>query len=691
MPKRGLIALVVIWALLLFVPAFQTQTRQMIRLPFFGGAGADNSFSQLLNEDPAKGLSSDNPQLKIAELQTKVVANINQYWRDWDALMAKYPDNLNLRRARLVAATRKGSLVRPIYQPTDKSGRVASNEEKQWQNDAQRAATARAARVGEKLAPNDSFFPWMEAMALWNRDDEAALQALARAGKDTDFNDGVMANQRALLKLREKQYAPDAVGKLAVILSALLPHCAEMRELAREVTWSGIARYRRGDKAGAYRRWRIAMQAGGAFRRGESHGPQSILIGLYVAQACQHLVWETVALELNAPARIGGIKPSQDALLRAFETLAKRDGHSDLAVYAARENAAFEARKLGVNSSDIVTEMGLYSPPTQTALQLPLAARIVFWLSIAGALGLLVCLIWRRFVGGARWYRASAAQIAFFGALWVGALALAVWARAIGQAQDFGGNFNNPAPLAPWLSELLNPSWSFWLCIAATLLGAGALCYWQNAREKERLQNQILPPGNAATAGAWLPKVIGIAWILVLLSTIAWFAVAGNRDNALLASGVWFASSLLALALTLWQTEIGASNKRQSRLAIVGAIFLLAMLGLAVQFGLRSDVGDATFYVIGLCFLAAVFIALYLGVEAKAWRAEAPAALAVALQTLGGVAVICSIVLFIASLAALPVRARQNRVVDDYIARGEIDWMRAQPEIRNAGATTNEN
>ena len=679
MPKRGLIALAIVWAVLLLVPAFKTQSRQMVSSPFSSGFDPMDLSSKLISDDEFKRAHPGDPQLAMMDLHADGDPKSAQYWRDWDALAAKFPDDLNVRRARLIESARIGSkLVRPIYaavsvgkMPTVAD--VAASES--WQNAEQRAAMARAARVGAQQAPNDSFFPWMEAMALWNRDDEAALQALERAAKTSDFDDGVMANARAVVKLREEQYGAEGIGKLAIVAATLLPHYAPMRALAREVTASGVAHYRRGDKAGAYRRWRAMLRAGGAFRRGESHGPQSILIGLLVAQATQSVVWTNVARELNPPARVGGKTPTPAESLRAFEQLARRDGQGQLAAYAARESAAFEGRKLGINLDSVTDMAGLTSPGSQAITQLPRTGGMVFWLSLVGVLSLTVCLIWRRRTGGARWYRASLAQIAFFGGLWAGLLTVLTWAYAAAQAQEFmtTGNIDQ---LPLWMRDAFNNWWLFWIAIAATLAISIALCYWQSAREKRRLQAQILPLDKSAPATSGLPVLaLGIAWLALLLAMIYWAVFAGNDSESAFMTLVGIAIALMMA--TTWAIERGANpNKTRARLWLAGAICALMALGLNLQFGLENS--DIAFYLAALDWLLALGISLYLAATSKVWRAGFGGALAVGLQTLGGVALVCSVALLLASLAALPIRARQNRVVDDYIARGEIDWLRAQ-------------
>ena len=688
MPKRGLIVLIVVWSVLLLAPMFRSQSRRTIQ-----NLGSDNrSFYQLRDDWAAiKKANPDNAQVAFQDLQKQNYPRTPQYWRDLDALVARFPDDLNLRRARIMESMRPGKLVRMTHS-IGKIPLADSTDSKDQPTAEQRASLVAAARAGQAQAPNDGFFPWMEAMTLWDQNEEPALQALERAAKDSKFDDGIMANARALIALHETQNSLDADEKIAMMWNGLFPHYAIMREMARQVTWSGIAHYKRGDKAGAYRRWRAVLQASAAFRRAQSHGPQANLIALFVAEAMEKLVWGNVAEEFNPPAKIprsGAVAEDVNAArsaarLRNFVQLARRDGQNELADYALRENASFEGVKLSGATLNYLSWLGFESPVTMASLQLPWLERLVFWLSVAGALALLVCLVWRYRVGGARWFGASGAQIAFFGALWLSALALAFWGRTASQLQQFGGYNDDAMSLSAqsMVFSFFDTSGMIWACILGTLALSVALCYRQNARETQRLQSQILPRNRAATSGAWLPKLSVFAWSLVALSTIYLF-VAGSGTKAPIALAVWSACAFVALGLSFVRIERGeAANKTRFRLVLFGVVCGLVSLGLSAQFGSQSDV--VAFYLTPMSLLIALAILIYLAANSRDWRPQFAPALAVALQTLGGVAALCAVALLVASLAALPVRARQNRVVDDYIARGEIDWTRSQMQLRRA-------
>ena len=529
MLQRCLIALALIWAALLFLPPFAPQTARM-RAPLTDDARwpypplfSPEQLERALQKHPHRGL------LEVEKLGTATGKSDALYWRRFDALVARHPTDLAVLRAKMLQAT-SGGLVKMIWTPAYDSPYSARDLEqsrqrqRQWQNQAQRRVLVEQARAGARLAPDDGFFLWMEAMALWDENDEPALRALERAAQSSRFDDGSQAQRRALLNLREELGPVPWDEKLAAMWAALFPHLAQMRTLQSEVVYSGIAHYRRGDKAGAYRRFRIALKAAATMRRAQESGPQASFIGMLVGEAMQQIVWTLVAKELNPPSNPRRSEWPKEWGLPKFQELARRDGQGALADYAASEAADFQSKKVnpGVSMDSYDAALGWGRPDVRLLLQLPWLERNVFWLSVAGALSLGAALLWRRRLGAA-FPRASGEQIAFWSALWTGALGLAAWQR-LGPELRIFQNLSGHEQSGPSLQALIDgfdtPFW-FWAAIFLTLAGAIGFGYLRHRRQERRLRAQVLKraPGAAKGVSFW-PLLTAIVWVLAILWTI---------------------------------------------------------------------------------------------------------------------------------------------------------------------------
>ncbi len=698
MPKRGLIVLVLTWIVLLFLPAFRGQLSRNNQ----DETGEQKWYWSVLTGAELKSLLREHPRdgaLNLESLRVRVNKDKPLYWQQFDALVARLPDDLLLRRAKMIDVTR-ASLPLPFFQPYYGANASQFPTQKdrdrslKYQSRAQRETLVEQAREGARQAPADGFFAWMEAMALWNREDEPALRALERAGQSSDFEDGTQAYQLALLRWKQTQGEVAWDERLVYLYGALLPHYANMRQLQREVVWSGIAHYKRGDKAGAYRRWRIALEASSAMRRAQLTNRHSFYIGLKVGEALQSSVWDEVARALGGSKE----KDSDAKKLAAFVALARRDGQSELANYCLRERADFQTEKIfpgdaffALNQQAYRNAMGFNRADTRLQLQLPWLSRNVFWLSIAGALALLLYfvgraierLFHREFIG-----RVSVGQIAFFGALWLGFLGLAAKTR-LGTSLSvlIDEDASRPALNS---HNFFDNRWLFWAAIAATLMLSITFCYGQRALETRRLREQTLRrSAHPDTRSVW-PWIFGI-WSVAMAACIAWMFPTSGADRLWLEL-VWLCLTTLTLGLAIWNVERRASTsdrKLRPRLGVTSAFAAAICCGFALHFGAQGYWITDVFIVSGA--LWSVGIWLYLAATDKSWRPLFSRALAVALQTLGGVAALCALALLIASLAALPVRARQNRIVDDYIQRGEIDWMRSQMQTQRASQSAEPN
>jgi hypothetical protein len=145
------------------------------------------------------------------------------------------------------------------------------------------------AERGEKLDPNNAYFPWMKSIGLFalNRDDEAIV-ALHQAAQCSTFDD--YTNQETLARFYLYQAVeeyPKATAVLSHILAMNYPHHASLRAHARLVTAIAIEREREGDKSG-----------GMALRRDLARVSQTLQLsfpqsnGYFTGTACEHTAYQ---------------------------------------------------------------------------------------------------------------------------------------------------------------------------------------------------------------------------------------------------------------------------------------------------------------------------------------------------------------------------------------------------------------
>ncbi len=92
-----------------------------------------------------------------------------------------------------------------------------------------------SAQTGERLEPQNAFFPFMDAVALFaEHRDKEAINALHRASTKTDFTDHALEEADGYARLQAAEGEPKtAFEKLSGITAVRLPHYAWLRACAR--------------------------------------------------------------------------------------------------------------------------------------------------------------------------------------------------------------------------------------------------------------------------------------------------------------------------------------------------------------------------------------------------------------------------------------------------------------------------
>lgn len=683
-PFRGVIVFALMWATLWTLPAFRVQNERALQSqskdPFSAAFVTDEEIGRARREAP------NDAFLESQQLQGSERAYISsdaqkraRFFEDYDALIARHPGDVALRRNRLRLAT-TGNIV-PLRYTNRFMPELGQAYTPTWLNARQLEDVVLQARAAQKIAPNDAFFPWIEAMALWglNRENES-LSALEKAGRCSHFNDGSVDEARQRLALINRFRPLEGDDKLMVVWAALFPHFAGMRGLAREVAYSGTDRFRAGDKAGAWKRWETVMRAGRAMRSGQSSGSGSTIIGVLVGEAVEQVAWDIAAqgasgYKFKSEMKGGSTRDESGRRAReglaAFAGAARRDGHESLATWAKREEreiAARRASRLGEGGPAIFNKgIGWQSLSARLSLQLRWVGLHAMWWALVGAFGWALAMLLSR---GGRDTRVDTNTIArlsaFLGALWIALAALAV---ALGAGL---GTYWIILGLSAEDSEQVSKAFDgwddyFWWAVGATVVVAIMGREWSARRRlsnnKERRHG--FDSGKAATYAAWI--------IALVLSLCLWFfeqnsfswSLGGNTFFLWLA---WAASLALAIG-AVWRERKGT---RALPFALNAALSLVLFV-LCGQTQ-RTDALDWA------CLLLCVFTVgfwIWNAREGLFSRTHIRANLEVGGRVVANVALLVSLFYVVATIALWPARRALNERVEHYIQLGEVDWLRA--------------
>ncbi|RYX85889.1 hypothetical protein EON83_03795 [bacterium] len=686
-PFRGVIAFVLIWAVLWAVPAFRSQNLQALHPQGQGYNYWENP--SVSKEEIAKAVKAhpNDAYLQSQLLEWNVTANqkkeIDRYYGAFDALIERFPNDLGIRRARLRLSTR-GNIVPAKYSNRFVKSSFTLSAAPLWMDRSQLEKVVAQAQAAQKIDSRDGFFPWIEAMALWGLGKEgASLLALERAGKCPAFNDGSTDEVHRKLALLSGIRQLDWDEKMGVFWSTLFPHFAGMRGLAREVCYSGIEQYRAGNKAEAWRRWNIAMKAGRVLRVSQKN---SSIIGILVGEAIESLSWGIAAEGASGyqfTGRLQGGSSRASTAQRSSESLAafiraaKRDGHSDLGQWALQESKEFAARQtvLPAKMDFLDEKLGWNKPLARATLQLRwIGAYAMLWAAVGIGSWLLSLLIsW-----GGRNTRVGANTVvlltAFFGMLWLGMALLALLdgagVKSYGSILQFGGGGLSTSQLG-WGSD-----WdgNFWWGVAITF-GLIAVGREWGARRSAYVALAAQDETRTKRPDVWQWAGSAVWAICLLLSGILWLDGnngAGIDSDAIILWGAWVACMVLGITIA-WKTSSPQGRKQTVPVAInaVLAIMLLVLSG-------RTMFSDAATWICIVLFPITIGLLIWNGRRGAWSRPRILTNMETGGRVLGGVALIISVGYLVASLALLPARNQLNERVDRYVQLGEVKWLQEQ-------------
>ncbi|HEX5322899.1 MAG TPA: hypothetical protein VFW40_03875 [Capsulimonadaceae bacterium] len=200
------------------------------------------------------------------------------------------------------------------------------------------AAYDQDAATGERLEPENAYFPLMRAIGLFAQDkDEEAISEVLRAGSDTKFDDYCPDQIEGEWKLNEEVIGGKlALPRLAIAAALLFPHYAKMREVARIAAYKAILLEQAGqtEKGLAIRN---ALMRTGSLMRVQSHSIIGSLVGIAIT-----------AIGMDRPGGGPYIKASPNEMgddvehdhVKRFCDYLTRIGHADEVPWVSAESAA---------------------------------------------------------------------------------------------------------------------------------------------------------------------------------------------------------------------------------------------------------------------------------------------------------------------------------------------------------------
>jgi len=190
------------------------------------------------------------------------------------------------------------------------------------------------AQAGERLDPDNAFFPFLRAVGFFAAGRDAdALAAIERASTKPAWNDYVTDELNALWRRNEilRGEEPGAVARIAQAASVMLPHFAQMRSAARLTTLRAMEAEQIGqvEKGLAIRR---ALARCGGKMRTDSSTLIGNLIGVFITNTAGMRPGGALPLSKNLPGNERG------RLVRArYVVYLNRIGHPDEARWFTNE------------------------------------------------------------------------------------------------------------------------------------------------------------------------------------------------------------------------------------------------------------------------------------------------------------------------------------------------------------------
>ncbi len=560
--------------------------------------------------------------------------------RNFERVAQQFPDEAWVVATRLMRAVHggydnrvAGELEKNEYRPQS-SGQAAPG---------QIARDIAAARHGQTLEPDNSFFDWMLAHFLFAaRRDEEALAVLHQAAAKSRYDDHTIDYARAAVAVYGMRRPTLFEEKIPIWAGVLLPHLAKHRHVAQLAVWRGVQAERAGDHARALQIYGDIARLGARMR--DANG--TYITGV-VGMAIQNVAWERGAKltpqERDAMMR-SGVRAERlaELLTKRFAAYAAAHGRADLAREATRDaqinnrlrqQGSIYIRDLlgGIPHQSLKNSLSFWWVSAALLSQLVTAALV--WLALSWPLSLAR----RRSNGQARTEQAGTRQEAAVSGIdvasavlciaCISAVLLAAAVRMDAGWSDFFTSYdsdeNSPSStgLLATLLRVTPVVMGALLCAVATL--------WRNwrshkARDARHSSPEAVPPSSPAEAGS---------------------AVSPQRVLTLLRLGLTLAA--LAMCIAIAASDWGTAAEEQALRGMV-IVLLPCLVWWIAHWRRQGRLKDSP------------------GGYGLRWYR----------RTLGAFMALCSVAYLAVSLASLPLRRQAEAATNAFIQQGEMVLIR---------------
>lgn len=246
------------------------------------------------------------------------------------------------------------------------------------------------AAAGERLDPDNAFFPLMRAIGLFAaRRDADALAAVRRAGTKTTWREYYEDDVEGRRRLRDEAFDDRSmISHVSVFAALLFPHYAPLRGVARNATYQAVLAEQGGRPEDGLAIRRALTRCGGLMRA-QSRIAIGSLVGVAITQTAMERPGGAPA-DHDMARGFSGIGPRAADRLRAYQDYVRRLGHPEESRWIGAESEA------GLRVQAIIAP--LESAPENSISVRPIRDLFFWWF---GCIAVLLSALWVLLLGGA--------------------------------------------------------------------------------------------------------------------------------------------------------------------------------------------------------------------------------------------------------------------------------------------------